>query len=148
MSLFNLYVTSTPQETKQSHSKCYGVKVGDIGIDFQSIKDRSKFLNLLARANSIKINDRQGIVIEEKRVDFGIYIRNADEKGVRCYKCETVFTNGECRKQEYEYPYSYGTDGISTENNFICDNCLEKLTAQVVEIKKRNAEEKKSLDLE
>jgi len=110
-----------------------------------SIRKREKFLKLLAHASSVRINDGSGIVHEEQQVDFGIYIRDANLTGVRCFKCEAVFYDGSCSKIEYEYPDFYCNNGLSSTTGYICPNCLKTINEQVAVIKAHNLKEKAEL---
>ena len=144
---FITFVQSGKNVPKEQSSR-FGIRVGDVGIDFAFEKERQKLLELLSKASSVKINNSAGVVYKKCQVNFGIYERNMAIEGIRCNKCESVYYNGECRKQEYEYPYSYGDSGLSSTTDFICDKCLSSLKEQVAEIKRKNVEEKEKVGAE
>ena len=147
MGFFSIHMHQNEKVFQPSFNK-YGIRIGDIGVEFDHIKQRENFLKMLANSNSIKINEGQGLEFEDKTTSFGIYERNTKEVGYRCYVCEQVIRDGSCHKQEYEYPYTYGTDGFSSSTNYICNNCLANYTSQVDEIKKKNKAEKEALEVE
>lgn len=150
MNLFgNMYLTPTgaKQLTATSRHK-YGVSIGDIGVEFDFIKDREKMLLILAKSNAVKINSVSGEEFTREKNSFGLYERDTTQKGVRCYTCNTVFYGEECRRIEYESPCSYSSKGFSEQTNYICDKCHDKYKEEVAEIKKNNLAEKEKLGVE
>ena len=126
----------------------YAVRIGDIGIEFDTTKEKENFLKLLSKASAVSINKTSGIVYEDKENQFGLYERDSLLKSVRCCNCYEIITDGTCRKQEFLKPYSYSDKGFTDETGFICDKCLKSLTGQVDAIKTKNKKEKEDLGCE
>ncbi len=145
---WNVNLLPKSEQSKMLKNIVHAVKIKNVGVEFQNIKDREDFLKLLAKCNAVRINDSAGIVYESQRTDFGIYDRDSSINGVRCYNCDQVFYDNECAKRMYSKPYQYNDNGLTECTDFICNTCKEKFDADAEEVREKNRKEKKELKVE
>lgn len=104
--------------------KKYGLRIGDIGIEFPSIDERQKALIDFTKGCDVKISD-SGIVYKDGKGTFSVYERDTKEVIVVCCQCEGQFGIDSCPNREYPYKY-YNSKDWSTSKGYICDSCLAK----------------------
>lgn len=105
--------------------KKYGLRIGDVGIEFSSIEERQQALLDFTKGSDVKINVGPGIVYSEGEGNFSVYDRDTKEVVVRCCICKGIFELRSCFLREYPYKYSYQKE-YSTSEGYICDACFEK----------------------
>lgn len=102
----------------------YGLRIGQIGIEFPSVEDRNKALQYFTKGSDVKINT-SGIKFSSGEGSFSVYDRDTKEVLTICHECEGTFLQDTCHKREYPKKYSYGNSWES-KNAFICDACYAK----------------------
>ena len=123
--------------------KRYGLRVGDVGLEFQSREDREKAILTFTRGSTMRVNDSSGVVYAEdgKTGSFSTYEREHGEIATRCYDCKGVFSHDTCNKRsapKTDYYDKVELDNetprkAKSESAFLCDGCLA--------IRKQKAEE-------
>lgn len=104
--------------------KRYGLRIGNIGVEFPSLEERSKALLDFTKGTDVDIRD-SGIKYKEGKGNFSVYERETKETIVTCCECNGEFGIDSCKKREYPRKYSYSNEW-STNEGYICDACLAK----------------------
>jgi hypothetical protein len=117
--------------------KKYGIRIGNIGIEFASIEDRTKALVDFTKGSDVNISD-SGIIYSDGKGNFSVYDRDTKEILTRCVSCEGTFSIESCPKRDYPYKY-YGQTKYSETSDHICDACLAK------KLKEKEVEEAKAV---
>jgi len=104
--------------------KKYGLKIGDIGIEFPSVEDRQKALNFFTKGTDVKISPR-GVRYSDGEGSFSVYDRDTKEVITTCEVCVGTFLIETCSRREYPDKYSYN-EKYHTADGFICDACFAK----------------------
>lgn len=116
--------------------KKYGLRIGNIGIEFPSIDDRQKALLAFTKGTDVKISN-SGIKFKDGEGNFSVYDRDTRETLTICQICDGTFLIESCQHREYPYKNSW-ENTYNTAENYICDSCLAKQTKakEVFEAKK------------
>ena len=104
--------------------KKYGLRIGNIGVEFVSIEERQKALINFTKGTDVKISTT-GIKFSDGEGSFSVYDRDTKEVITTCRKCNGEFSIETCFNREYPYKPSY-SDKYSTENGYICEACFAK----------------------
>jgi hypothetical protein len=91
--------------------KKYGLRIGEIGIEFSSIEERDKVLKDFTRGVG------EGA--------FSVYDRDTKEVLVTCSECIGIFGIDSCGKRTYPYKNTW-ENKYSDKDDYICDACLAK----------------------
>jgi len=112
----------------------HGFKIGTTGLEFSSLKDRTKAINDFVQGNTVKINsDSSGLLYSPQGDNsFGTYERDTDKQLAKCYECSGIFPVTQCSKRNYQYVYTYNKS-ISDREEYICNACLIKKQSEVKE---------------
>ena len=102
--------------------KRYGLRIGNIGVEFPSVDDREKAIKYFTKGTDVKISDR-GIRFSDGEGSFSVYDRDTKETLTNCHICRGVFSLETCSKREYPHKNSWEKK-FGKEENFICDACL------------------------
>jgi hypothetical protein len=102
--------------------KKYGLRIGNIGVEFVSQQDREKALLNFTKGTDVIISD-SGIRFIDGNGSFSIYDRDTKEVIVNCNVCKGVFGIDSCGKRTYPYKHPWESSYSDTEN-YICDACL------------------------
>ena len=119
----------------------YGLRIGDVGVEFPSIEDRNKALSAFTKGTDVKIHI-SGIKFTDGEGNFSVYDRDTKEVLTICTECKGTFLQETCSKREFPYKYSYSSSW-DTMDEFICDACFAKLLKA-----KEKADAQKVLDAE
>ena len=119
----------------------YGLRIGDVGVEFPSIEDRNKAVQAFTKGTDVKIHSN-GIKFTDGEGNFSVYDRDTKEILTVCAECEGTFLQDTCSKREFPYKHSYSKDWI-VRDEFICDACLAKRIKS-----KEKADAQKVLDSE
>jgi len=103
--------------------KKYGLRIGNVGIEFSSVEERDKALYAFTKGCDVIISD-SGLRYKDGEGSFSVYDRDTKEILTNCSVCHGVFGVDSC--SEREYPYRTYNDKYNTTNNYICDACLAK----------------------
>ena len=103
--------------------KRYGLRIGDVGVEFVSRDERQKAMINFTTGTCIKIKS-SGIRYEDHEGAFSTYERNDEEILTNCYVCNGVFGVDTCPKRDYPNKY-YGDEEYKDREDYICDGCLE-----------------------
>ena len=102
--------------------KKYGIRIGNIGVEFPSIEDRSKAINVFTKGTDVKISE-SGIRYSDGKGSFSVYDRDTKEIITNCHMCQGVFLHETCPKRAYPYKNSWEKE-FSQAEDYICDACL------------------------
>ena len=103
--------------------KKYGLRIGDIGIEFPSIEERNKVLTDFTKGCDVVVSD-SGLRFKEGKGSFSVYDRDTKDILTNCLSCSGIFGIDTCGQREY--PYRSYSGKYDTSNGFICDACLAK----------------------
>ena len=125
--------------------KVYGLRIGEVGVEFSIQVDRQKALEMFTKGSTVGINARQGIVYSDGEAIFGTYERETKEILVRCETCKGIHSSDSCRQIDYPHKCLWDSEYKST-TDFICDGCLAKILKEkeLFDAKKLVAEAQKS----
>jgi hypothetical protein len=104
--------------------KKYGLRIGEIGIEFSSIEERDKALKDFTRGVDVKIHSI-GIRYTDGEGTFSVYDRDTKEILVTCSECIGIFGIDSCGKRTYPYKNSWEKEYLD-KVDYICDACLAK----------------------
>lgn len=104
--------------------KKYGLRIGNVGIEFPSIEERNKALTDFTKGCDVQISD-SGLRFKDGKGSFSVYDRDTKEILTNCCICNGVFGIDTCGEREYPYKYSYSKNYDIT-TGYICDACLAK----------------------
>ena len=104
--------------------KKYGLRIGDVGIEFPSIDDRQKALLAFTKGTDVKISN-SGIKYRDGEGNFSVYDRDTKETLTTCGICSGVFSIDTCSEREYPHKHGWETK-FGTETGFICEACFSK----------------------
>ena len=102
----------------------YGLRIGDIGVEFPSREERQKALLAFTAGVDVGIKDRGHKYIPGTG-NFSVYERDSKEDVVICTVCKGDFLTESCTEREYPIKYSYSKN-FTTDTNYICDACYAK----------------------
>lgn len=102
----------------------YGIRIGNIGIEFPSIDDRQKALLTFTKGTDVKISSG-GIKFTDGEGNFSVYDRDTGEILTICEICKGTFLSDTCTYREYPYKELW-SENYSDKNAYICDACNTK----------------------
>lgn len=102
----------------------YGLRIGDVGVEFPSAEDRQKALQYFTKGTDVTIHS-VGIKFTEGKGSFSVYDRDTKEILTICVKCEGTFLIETCNKRKFPDQRYYSKEW-SNEDAFICDACYQK----------------------
>jgi hypothetical protein len=102
--------------------KRYGLRIGNIGIEFPSRDERQKALLTFTTGTCSEICD-EGVRFKEGKDTFSTYERDDKEVLANCYICKGVFGVETCGCRTYPHKNTWSKE-YSTEEHHICDACL------------------------
>lgn len=102
--------------------KKYGLRIGNIGIEFVSVAERDKAIKDFTTGTDVVISD-SGIKFSEGKGNFSVYDRETKEVIVTCKACTEQFGIESCGKREHPVKYPWEKTW-RTEEGYICDACL------------------------
>jgi len=106
--------------------KRYGLRIGDVGVEFTSKEERDKALLCFTKGGTVKITTSGGIrYTEDGDPAFGTYERESNEILANCEKCHGTFAADACTEREYPTKQSWNNKW-DTRTGFICDGCHAK----------------------
>lgn len=103
--------------------KRYGLRVGDVGVEFPSRDERQKAMIAFTSGTCAKICD-EGVRFQDDKGTFSTYERDDKEVLVNCKVCKGVFGVDACSPREFPFKPSYSTQ-FTNETGHICDACFE-----------------------
>lgn len=104
--------------------KVYGLRIGNVGVEFSDRKDREVAIVTFTKGSSSMISD-SGVKFTDSNNSFGTYERDTNEIRTTCHVCAGEFSIETCSKREYPYKYSFEKK-FGTQDNYICDACFAK----------------------
>ncbi len=104
--------------------KKYGLRIGNVGVEFPSIEERNKALNDFVKGTDVNISDL-GIRFKDGNGNFSVYDRDTKEILSNCHVCEGIFGTDTCSERTYPNKESWSKT-YSDATYFICDSCLAK----------------------
>lgn len=108
--------------------KRYGLRIGDVGVEFASKDERDKALLCFTRGGTVRISSCGGVRYkEEGDPSFGTYERESNEVLTNCEKCQGTFSSDACTEREYPN-YESWRKRWETKTGFVCDGCFAKAT--------------------
>lgn len=111
--------------------KKYGLRIGNVGIEFPSIDDRQKALIAFTKGSDVKININ-GIKYQNGEGNFSLYDRDTAEVISICELCKGDFLLDTCSFRKYPKKSSW-EDNFRDVDDYICDACLaEQIKAKEV----------------
>jgi hypothetical protein len=113
--------------------KVYGLRIGDVGIEFGDLQSREKALLTFTRGSTVKIVTSAGPRFRDHEGAFSTYERETNDQAMNCTECMSVFTSETCMKREVPEKrydgsvskYVYQDDGRMTDE-ILCDGCFAK----------------------
>ena len=108
--------------------KMYGLRIGDIGVEFSDRQAREKAMLDFTKGCCVKITDYEGQRYGDSKGCFATYERNTEEQTMNCSKCTGQFSSETCTKREIPATGYDGKfrDNDSTESKYLCDACHAK----------------------
>ncbi len=103
--------------------KFYGIKIGDYGVEFSELKNRTEALNNFIKGSTIKINSSGVRYSPQGELCFGTYERDNKDIVAICYECKNVFDIDVCYQREYKYLASWKNNGVDSHDQYVCDGC-------------------------
>ena len=104
--------------------KKYGLRIGNVGIEFPSIEDRQKAVTAFTKGTDVVIKT-SGIKFKDGEGNFSVYDRDTKETLTICNICSGTFLHDSCTDREYPHKNSW-ENKFGTETRFICDACFAK----------------------
>lgn len=104
--------------------KKYGLRIGNIGVEFPSIEDRQKALNAFTKGTDVAIHNR-GIKFTDGEGTFSVYDRDTKEVLTICEVCNGTFLQETCTERSYPKKDSWEKK-YNDRNGYICDACFSK----------------------
>lgn len=114
--------------------KIYGLSIGDAGVEFSSLRQRTKAVNIFVQGSIVKINNSDIRYTIDQLCLFGTYERDNTIMEATCHECRKLFPINDAPRREYEYKYSYSST-LNTHEAHICDECLAKKEKEVFDFK-------------
>lgn len=102
----------------------YGLRVGNLGIEFISKEDRDKAIKTFTQGSDVLIKE-EGFKYRDGKGSFSVYDRDTKDQITICCICKGDFSLESCKEREYPYKYSYMKD-FSETTGYICDACYAK----------------------
>ena len=102
--------------------KRYGLRIGDVGIEFPSREEREKALKAFTLGCDVKIHV-SGVKYRDGSGTFSVYERLLEEILVICNECKGVFGVDVCPMREYPHKNSW-EEKYDTATEHICDACF------------------------
>ena len=102
----------------------YGLRIGNVGVEFPSIEDRNKALQAFTSGTDVIINSER-IIYTPGEGNFSVYDRDTKDVITKCVICEGSFLQATCSLREYPFKNSWEKDWNNIEN-YICDACYAK----------------------
>ncbi len=102
--------------------KRYGLRIGDIGVEFPSREEREIALKAFTKGSDVKIHP-SGVKYRDGVGTFSVYERLSEETLVTCNGCKGVFGVDVCPNREYPYKNSWETE-YGTVAEHVCDACF------------------------
>jgi hypothetical protein len=99
----------------------FGLRIGNIGIEFISKEDRDKAIKTFTQGTDVVIEGK-GFKYRNGEGSFSVYDRDTKEQIVICEVCKGDFLLQSCSEREYPYKHSYMKD-YSETTGYICDAC-------------------------
>jgi len=114
----------------------YGIRIGNVGIEFPSIQDRDKAITTFTKGSDVVISDN-GVRYTEGKGNFSVYDRDTSQVMTNCHICKGIFLLDTCKMREYPFKNSW-SDKYTTETGYICDACLasQEKAKQIFDAKK------------
>lgn len=122
----------------------YGLRIGNIGVEFSDQQTREKALILFSKGNCFEVLDCEGPRFKDSKGAFSTYERENNEQLMNCSQCQGVFSSEACTKRNVparDWNNVFQVEG--TDNKFLCDACNVKILKDF-EVHKA----KKALDVE
>lgn len=104
--------------------KKYGLRIGNLGLEFSSIDERDKAIKDFTHGSDVVISN-SGIVYSDGKGSFSVYDRDTKEITTVCDICKGLFSIETCNNRSYPRKYSYSNKYDMLEG-FICDACYTK----------------------
>ena len=104
--------------------KLYGIRIGDYGVEFSELDNRTETLNKFIQGSSVRVNSTGIRYSAQGETCFGTYERNAEDTDVICYECKGVFNIDVCHERSYQSSCSWRDGELEDRKNHICDGCL------------------------
>ena len=101
----------------------YGLRIGDVGVEFETREERQKALLTFTEGACVNING-SGIVYVNSKGVFSTYERNDNDILVNCSSCYAIFNIEVCQKRDYPNKNSWEAE-YGVMSGHICDGCLE-----------------------
>lgn len=116
--------------------KRYGLRIGDIGIEFSSREEREKALTTFTKGSDVKIYD-SGVKYRDGKSTFSVYERMTEDILVTCSDCKGVFGIDVCPKGDFPFKNSWEKK-YTTNERHLCDACLASINKakEIYEAKK------------
>ena len=102
--------------------KKYGLRIGDVGIEFPSIEERNEAVKNFILGSDVTIHS-SGIRYRPGVGTFSIYDRDDKEILITCQTCLGIFNIESCNKRDFPKRESWERS-YSIRNDYICDACL------------------------
>lgn len=111
----------------------FGLRIGDVGLEFESREARTNALTALSwgRATTITPKHQSGPTYTQRlgeEAGFALYERDDEFSVVRCNVCSRFFGASIC--SERDYPFKHTSGVWETFHNYICDDCHAERTAE------------------
>ncbi len=104
--------------------KKYGLRIGNIGIEFLSIDERDKAIKDFTRGTDVVIED-EGIKYRDGKGNFSVYDRDTKETITICILCQGEFGIETCNKRDYP-SMQHWEKSFCNREGYICDACIAK----------------------
>lgn len=102
--------------------KRYGLRIGDVGVEFPSREERETALKAFTRGSDVKIYV-SGVKYRDGAGTFSVYERLSEEILVTCDECKGIFGIDVCPKRDYPHKHSWEKE-YGTATKHACDACF------------------------
>lgn len=109
---------------EQDSSVRYGLRIGDVGVEFTTKEERSNALLVFTRGSDVEIKPI-GVKYQIGHGKFSVYERDLSITTTICAICSGEFDILDCGKRLYPIKYSWNSEYSDTEG-YICDACYTR----------------------
>ena len=108
--------------------KKYGLRIGQIGVEFGDQQTREKALLAFTKGSCVTISESSGRRYSDSSGAFSTYERDTEEQTMNCSSCRGSFSSEVCTQREVpakDYSDKF-KGGDEKQPAYLCDACHAK----------------------